>query len=175
MFCYMWWYRRKVLWGMDATYSNRNPRRVCVSSRFAIRGGTGWKSCGGWMRPNPKGTHRRVCVLPCFAIRGRSKLWICEARIRFIQKGWYLRLDVVHAAAWCMDTVSISERYCMWTLPWCVGTEGSFLQVHNSASLDFKWVPSNFLHHVLGVIRLVDINQSCSISNLVFARTTSWP
>jgi hypothetical protein len=32
---------------MDVTYSNGNPRRVCVSSRFAIRGGTAWKSCEG--------------------------------------------------------------------------------------------------------------------------------
>jgi hypothetical protein len=41
--------------------------------------------------------------------------------------GGCLRLDAVHAAAWRMDTVSISERYCMWTLPWRAGTEGSFL------------------------------------------------
>jgi hypothetical protein len=36
------------------------------------------------------------------------------------------RLNVVHAAAWRMDTVSISERYCMWTLSWRAGTKGSF-------------------------------------------------
>jgi hypothetical protein len=42
------------------------------SSRFAIRGGTAWKSCEGWMRPNPKGTHRRVSISPRFAIRGHS-------------------------------------------------------------------------------------------------------
>jgi hypothetical protein len=52
------------------------------------------------------------------------------------------RLNAVHAAAWRMDTVSISKRYYMWTLLWRAGTEGSFLQVHNSASLDAKWVPS---------------------------------
>jgi hypothetical protein len=36
------------------------------------------------------------------------------------------RLDVVHAAARRMDTVSISERYCMWTLSWRAGMKGSF-------------------------------------------------
>jgi hypothetical protein len=77
------------------------------SSCFAIRGGTAWKSCEGWMGPNPKGTHLRVCVSPRFAIRGRSALWICEARICFIRKEAYLRLDAVHAAAWRMDVVSI--------------------------------------------------------------------
>jgi hypothetical protein len=35
------------------------------------------------------------------------------------------RLDVVHAAAWRMDAVSISEGYCMWTLSWRAGTKGS--------------------------------------------------
>jgi hypothetical protein len=54
------------------------------------------------MGPNPKGTHSHVCVSPRFAIRGRSAFCVCEARIRFIPKGVYLRLDVVHAAinAW---------------------------------------------------------------------------
>jgi hypothetical protein len=33
---------------------------------------------------------------------------------------------------------------------------------------------SEFLHHVLGVIRLVDLHQNCSISNLVFAHKSSW-
>jgi hypothetical protein len=41
---------------MDGTYSNGNPRRVCVSSRFVIHGGTAWKSFEGCMGPNPKGT-----------------------------------------------------------------------------------------------------------------------
>jgi hypothetical protein len=67
------------------------------SSRFAICGGTAWKSCEGWMEPNPKGTHYRVCVSPHFAICGRSTFCICEARIWFIQKGVYLRLDAIHA------------------------------------------------------------------------------
>jgi hypothetical protein len=31
-----------------------------------------------------------------------------------------------------------------------------------------------FLHHVLGIIRLVDLNQSCSIPNLVSVRKISW-
>jgi hypothetical protein len=30
------------------------------------------------------------------------------------------------------------------------------------------------LHHVLGVIRMSELNQSCSISNLVCARKNSW-
>jgi hypothetical protein len=41
---------------MDGTYSNGNPHRVCVSSSFAIHGGTAWKSCEGWMGPIQKGT-----------------------------------------------------------------------------------------------------------------------
>jgi hypothetical protein len=30
------------------------------------------------------------------------------------------------------------------------------------------------LHHVLGVIGISDLNQSFSLSNLVFARNNSW-
>jgi hypothetical protein len=75
------------------------PRRVCVSSRFAIRGGTAWKSCEGWMGPIPKGTHRRICVSPRVAIRGHSAFCICEVRVCFIPKVAYPRLDTVHAAA----------------------------------------------------------------------------
>jgi hypothetical protein len=40
--------------------------------------------------------------------------------------GGYPRLDAVHAAAWHMDTVSISEWYYMWTLSWHAGTKVSF-------------------------------------------------
>jgi hypothetical protein len=61
-----------------------------------------------------------------------------------------LRLDAIHAAAWRMDTVSISERYCMWMLPWHAGTEGSFLQVHNNASLGAKWAPSSSWLVIIG-------------------------
>jgi hypothetical protein len=56
----------------------------------------------------------------------------------------------VHAAVWRMDIVSISERYCMWALPWPAGTEGSFLQVHNSASLVVKWIPSSSRLVIIG-------------------------
>ena len=42
---------------MDGTYSNGNPRRVRISSRFAIRDGATGKSCEGWMGPIPMGTH----------------------------------------------------------------------------------------------------------------------
>jgi hypothetical protein len=98
VFLYVW-YHRKVLCGMDGTYSHGHPRRVCVSSRFAIHGGSAWKSCEGWMGPISKGTHHRVCVSPRFAIRGRSAFCICEARIRFIPKGACPRLNAVHAVA----------------------------------------------------------------------------
>jgi hypothetical protein len=170
MLCHTCWYHRKVLWGMDGTYSNGNPRHVCVSSHFAIRGGTTWKSCKGWMGPNPKGTHRHVCASPRFAIHGRSALWMCEARVRFIPKGEYPRLDIVHAATWCMDTVSISEWYCMGTLPWRARTKGSFLQVHNNASLDAKWLPCSSRLVIIGR----DEKCLATGTNFNFGLTTMW-
>jgi hypothetical protein len=149
MFCQTWWCHRNVMWGMDGTYSNGNPCRVCVSSRFAIRGGTAWKSCEGWMGPNPKGTHCRFCVSPHFAIRGCSTLCICEARMHSIQKEC-LRLDVVHAAAWCMDTVSISERYYMGTLPDVLARKVLFCRYTNNDPLVAEWVPNSSQLIIIG-------------------------
>jgi hypothetical protein len=50
-----------------------------------------------------------TCAFRMSIMRGKDTLH---------SNGGFPRLDVVHAAAWRMDTVSISERYCMWTLSW---------------------------------------------------------
>jgi hypothetical protein len=58
-----------------------------------------------------------TCAFRMSIIRGKDTLH---------SNGGCPRLDAVHAAAWRMGTISISERYGMWTLSWRVGTKGSF-------------------------------------------------
>jgi hypothetical protein len=108
------------------------------SSRFAIRGGATGKSCEGWMRPIPMGTHVASAsrhVLPYVVVPQESPVrdgcdlfqWeptsrLCLAtffhtwmfRITKMRgkdalhsNGEYMRLDAVHAAALCMDVVSL--------------------------------------------------------------------
>jgi hypothetical protein len=58
-----------------------------------------------------------TCAFRMSIMRGKDTLhW----------NGGFPRLDAIHAAAWRMDIVSISERYCMWMLSWRAGMKGSF-------------------------------------------------
>jgi hypothetical protein len=86
--------------------SNGNPRRVCISSCFAIRDGATGKSLrDGWdlfqWEPLSRPCLATFCHTWTFIItkmRGKDALH---------SNGEYLRLDVVHAAALRTDAVSI--------------------------------------------------------------------
>jgi hypothetical protein len=93
-FCYTWWYRMEVMWGMDRTYSKGNPlSRLCLAM-----------FCHTWM-------------FHILYMRGKDPL---HSKRSVSEVGRCPCSDLTHGCRF------YSERYCMWTLPWRAGTEGSF-------------------------------------------------
>jgi hypothetical protein len=97
---------------MDGTYSNGKPRRVCVSSRFAIREGDMGKSVrDGWDLFQWEPTSRLCLATFCHTWTFRITKMRCKDALH--SNGEYLRLDAVHAAALCVGAVStVNSNVC---------------------------------------------------------------